>query len=179
METPWSRRLSIIGLDVLAGFVFIAANFSGILRHVARSEAVGRVGLTDVLTRVSLASRETLGTSTSTLYEWLTICFLGLWLYFGVLAILTLVRGRPSIAGFGVGGLLAGTFSFAVLSWLGMLVWGILWVVGQIFTLLGFILHAIGEFFGWVLLHVWPVLAIAAAIALIVFLWKQYGPLRL
>src|ERR1039458_5284863 len=105
-QLSWPARLRTATIDIFVGCLFIAANFAGILRHLAQSERAHTLGVADILIKVSLASKAVFGTSTSVLYEWLTICFWGFWLYLGILAILALVRGRFSIMGYGILGLI-------------------------------------------------------------------------
>jgi len=179
MTEAWSsKRLGYLVLDVLVGCFFVVANFGGILKRIAGYDEIGRLGLAGVLIWVSQAAKQVFGTSTTTLYGWLTICFVGLWLYLGTLAVLALVRRNFGIAGFGLAGLITGVSSLAVLSWAGMTVWGILWLVGWVFHILMLIARSLSDFLAWLLIHTWPVLVIGASIVLIVFLWKQLGPLR-
>lgn len=169
----------MIVLDLVIGVIFVAANFSNSLKHLAGSDEVARLGLARVMTQVSQAPKDVLGASTAALGQWLTVCFLGLWLYLGALAILALARRRLTIIGVGLAGLIAGVLSLAVLSWVGMLLWGVLWLVRRIFHILQTVLQAIGHLLVWLLLYTWPVLTVAAVVTVVVILWKRYGPVRI
>src|SRR5947209_3963686 len=178
-ETNWSSRLLSIALSFAVGCAFISANFGGILHHLSESEAARRFGVSGVLNIASQMSKAVFGTSTSTLYSWLVICFWGLWLYIAVVLVLTLARGKPTIAGCAAGGLLVGFFSLGILSWLGLLVVDIYRIIVVILSFFGRIFHAISDFLAWLFTSIGPLLAFAAAVGAIVFLWKRYGPIRL
>src|SRR5438093_241293 len=115
-EITWSNRLSSIALSIVVGCVFVSANFGGILHHLSESEAAKGIGLSSALDIASQMSKAVFGTSTSTLYQWLVVCFWGLGLYLGAVVVLTLARRRPTIAGYAAGGLLVGLFSLSILS---------------------------------------------------------------
>jgi hypothetical protein len=171
--------LRSIVLSLLVGCIFVSANFGGILHHLAEAETAKRVGVSGALNVASQMSKAVFGTSTSTLYQWLVICFWGFWLYLGAVLVLALARGRPTIAAYAAGGLLVGLFSLAILSWLGILVADLFWIVGLILSFFGRMFHAIAGFLAWLFASIWPALAVAAVVGLVVFLWKNYGPVRL
>lgn len=178
-ETHWPSRLRAIALSLIVGCAFVMANFGGILRHVSESDTAQRVGVSGALKVASQMSKTVLGTSPSTLYQWLVICFWGLWLFLGAVLLLALSRWRPTIAGAAVGGLTVGLFSLAILSWLGFLVAAIVSVLGVIWSFLGRIAHIVGEFLAWLFALALPAIAVAAAIGAIILLWKHFGPVKL
>jgi hypothetical protein len=176
--TNWSSRLRSIALSLVVGCVFVSANFGGILHHLSESEIAQRFGVSSALNIASQMSKAVSGTSNSTLYQWLVICFWGFWVYLGAVLVLTLARWRPSIAGYAAGGLLVGLFSLPIFSWLGLLVVDIFWILGVILSFLSRIFHAITDFVVWLFALAWPVLAVAAAVCVVVLLWKSFGPVR-
>ena len=109
------------------------------------------------------------------LYHWMSGCFLGLWCYLGVLVLVSLARGRLSIAGLGLPAFILGVFSLSAMIWTGVLVWGIVWVLATVIGFIGHVLGAIVGFLGMLLAYAFPVLAILAGIAALVFLWKWLG----
>lgn len=166
-------------LDIAIGGVVALFNFHGYLRHLAQSRLAEHPAVAHYVIRISLIPKSLLDPSGEVLYRWLSWCFLGLWCYFGVLVLVSFARGRFGIAGLGLLAFVLGIFSLSALSWTGVLVWGITWVLVTVIGFIGHLLGVIVGFLGMLLTYAFPVLAILAGIAALVFLWKWLGPKRL
>jgi len=186
----WRARAAIGAVNIATGFVFVAANFSGILKHLAAKEPVARVGLSDSLLAVSNLSRTSLGSSTVALHSLLAIGFFGLWVFLGTLALQAMVRKTPILFLLALSGILLGLFSLPILSWISLALWFVLLAVFWIVRLIGVILAAIFGFiaivfsyvfalFQWIFLHFWPILAVCAIVVAVIFLLQRIRLTRL
>lgn len=186
----WRARASIGAVNIVTGSIFVAANFSGILRHLAAKEPVARVGLSGPLLAVTDLSRTWLGSSTVALHSLLAIGFFCLWVFLGTLALQAIVRKSPILFLLALSGVLLGMFSLPILSWISLALWFVLlavfWIVRLVYVILaavlGFIALILSYVFAlihWIFLHFWPILVVAAIVVVVVFLLQRIRLSRL
>jgi hypothetical protein len=170
-----SQRVRAAALAICVGAIFILFNFNGLIRHFATRGLSPESTLSRLVVSVSRWPGQAVGVSTDALYEWMIICFLGLWAYLAIILLLAVVRRRASLAGWAFLGLLSGTFSPALLSWTALLIWAILRVLHTIAAFIGHIVLVVAHFLGSILVYVLPVVLAIALIAAIVAAWKSFG----
>ena len=182
--------ISVLLLDVAFGVVFTLFNFDGFLRYVARYW-LSSSWLTDTIVQMAEWPQRFLtnlnASDLSLFHDLLVLCFYGVWIYLGFIALFSLIRLNPRITFSGLLGLTTGVASIGILAWLGVLLvilGGILVAVLRfllrIWNFLVGILSAVWAFVVRILTAVWdfllpiihfllPILLVVAVIALVVW----------
>ena len=182
--------ISVLLLDVAFGIVFALFNFDGFLRYAAH-HWLSSSWLTDTMVQLSGWPQRFLtslnASHLSLLHDLLVLCFYGVWIYLGLIALLSLVRLNPRIVFSGLLGLTTGAASIGILAWLGVLLVilggvlvAILRFLLRIWSFLVGILSAVWAFIVRILTAIWdfllpiinfllPILLVIAVVALIVW----------
>lgn len=171
-----SDRIRGIGFAVATGCIFIWFNFNGLIRHYTKAYWAVETKVSAAVMFVSLLPKQILSPSAETLYLWMVACFVGLWVYVASILLLTVVRGRWSLAKWGIGGAVGGGLALPALCWTALITWGILRFLASVARFIG---HALAVLFTWIakgLIFAAPVLLVIAIVVAFVWAWKEYGP---
>jgi len=164
-----SRRVFIFSLDIVLGFVFVIFNFDGFMRHAAHNWSPNRT-ITDLIIKVSRWPAQFIPTSQSEmavfLHDVMVLCFYGIWIYLGIVALLAIVRMNQRIVGSGLLGFTSGASTIAILSWLGLLLIAIAGMIIAIVRFLGVVWNFIIRILGPIFKFIFDILA-----AIWGFLW--------
>jgi hypothetical protein len=173
---PGRDRVRAIAFAVAAGCIFIWFNFNGLIRHFTKARWPAESHVSTAVIWVSLMPKQILSSSAEMLYFCMFFCFTALWMYVATVLLLAVVRGRWTLANWGIGGTIGGGLALPVICWTGLIAWIVLRFFAKI---VGFIFHALAVVFTWIvkaIVFAAPVLIPLALIAVIVWLWKAYGP---
>lgn len=169
-------RFRAIAFAVAAGCLFIWFNFNGLIRNFTRARWPAESHVSTAVIWVSLLPKQILSPSAETLYFWVFFCFIALWMYVTTVLLLAVVRGRWSLAKWGIAGTISGGLALPVICWTGLIAWIVLRFFAKI---AGFIFHGLAVVFTWIvkaIVFAAPVLVPLAFIAVLVRVWKAYGP---
>lgn len=182
--------IAVLLLDVTFGIVFTLFNFDGFLRYAAH-RWLASSWLAETMVQMSWWPQRFLASlnasDLSLFHDLLVLCFYGVWIYLGFIALLSLIRLNPRIAFSGLLGLTTGVTSISILAWLGVLLvilGGILvavlrfllriWnffvgILGAVWAFIVRILTAIWDFLLPIINFLLPILLVVAVIALVVW----------
>ncbi|MBK9095409.1 MAG: hypothetical protein IPM84_22165 [Anaerolineae bacterium] len=183
-------NISVLLLDVTFGIVFAFFNFDGFLRYAAH-HWLSSSWLAETIVRISWWPQRFLASLNashlSLFHDLLVLCFYGVWVCLGFIALLSLIRLNLRITFSGLLGLTTGAASIGILAWLGVLlvvlggvlmavlrfllrIWNFLvGILGAVWTFIVRILTAIWGFLLPIINFLLPILLIVAVIALVVW----------
>ncbi|MBK6433136.1 hypothetical protein [Candidatus Amarolinea dominans] len=183
-------NISVLLLDVTFGIVFALFNFDGFLRYAAH-HWLSSSWLAETIVRISWWPQRFLASLNashlSLFHDLLVLCFYGVWVCLGFIALLSLIRLNLRITFSGLLGLTTGAASIGILAWLGVLlvvlggvlmavlrfllrIWNFLvGILGAVWTFIVRILTAIWGFLLPIINFLLPILLIVAVIALVVW----------
>ena len=109
------------------------------------------------------------------LYRLMYLCFIGCDLALACMLLLAIRRWKAHYLWLPGLGFLVGTFSIAILAWVGAAVWGAIWLIGEIWKGVTWILSSIVTWlapFGFV---IGITIGLLIVIALLVWIFKEFG----
>lgn len=152
--SPWELALGLLG-----GVAFLAFNFPAIVSNIGQRVGVPMVRDLGTTARAQLfhAFGALPGQQIVSFHNLWSGFLIGVGVYLGALALLSLRHWRLDLFGLGVAALVVGAASLHVLAWAGAVLWWLLgvvaailgWLFGVLALVLGWLFSVIGAVIGW------------------------------
>ncbi|HMC31983.1 MAG TPA: hypothetical protein VKL99_14200, partial [Candidatus Angelobacter sp.] len=172
--SPLAALFSRTGLiSFFLGVVVVLFNFSALIEHFLAATSWHGSAFAQPLDYILLLPKQL--HSSDLLYTCLFVCFCGFWLYLAMLLLLAVMRRNAFLAAQGSMALITGILILPLMGWSVLLVYWVLWAIFKVLSFVIYIANAIIGFLVFLMHYLWPVLVAGLIIALLVWLWKQFG----